>query len=51
MVKKSIGNRQAKELVGTTHGHDVRWGNARGRGGVQGGGDKGEKIIGTTVIA
>ena len=34
-VKNSIGNGEAKELICTTHGHQLRWGNAGGRG-VQG---------------
>ena len=37
-VKNSIGNGEAKELLCTTRGHELRWGNA-GRGGVQ---DRGE---------
>ena len=24
-VKNSIGNREAKELIYTTHGHELRW--------------------------
>ena len=31
-VKNSIGNGEAKELVCTTHGHELRWRNAGGRG-------------------
>ena len=35
-VKNSIGNVEAKEVICTTHGHELRWGNAgggvRGRG-------------------
>ena len=33
-VKKGIGNREAKELICTTHGHELRWGasNALGCG-------------------
>ena len=38
----SIGNREAKELICTTHGHELRGGQRR---------DKREKNIGTTVIA
>ena len=37
-VKNSIGNEKDKELICTTHGHELRWGNAGGRGG-QGGGE------------
>ena len=37
-VKNSIGNGEAKDLICTTHGHELRWGNAGGRGG-QGGGE------------
>ena len=49
-----MGNGEAKELIYTTHGHELR---GRGGGGcwrVEGcrvEGDKGEKYIGTTVIA
>ena len=32
-VKNSMGNGEAKELICTTHGHEVRWGNAGGLGG------------------
>ena len=41
-----MGNRGVKELIGTTHGHELRWGDA---GGLQRG-EKGRKI-GKTVIA
>ena len=37
-VRNSIGNGEAKELICTTHVHELRWGNAGGRG-VQGGGE------------
>ena len=49
-VKNSIGNGEAKELLSTTHGHELRWGNAGRRGGV---GRRGIKRgnNGTTVIA
>ena len=30
-VKNSMGNGQAKELIGMTHGHELRWGNDDGR--------------------
>ena len=36
-VKNSMGNREAKELICMTHGHELKWGNAGGKG-VQGGG-------------
>ena len=28
-----MGNGEAKELICTTHGHELRWGNAGGRAG------------------
>ena len=28
-----MGNGEAKELICMTHGHEIRWGNAGGRGG------------------
>ena len=31
-VKNSIGNGEAKELICITHGHELRRGNAGGRG-------------------
>ena len=34
-VKNSIRNGEAKELVCTTHGHELRRGNAGGRGGAE----------------
>ena len=37
-----MGNGEAKELICMTHGPELRWRNAAG-GGMQGGGDKGEK--------
>ena len=40
----------AKELKCTTHGHELRWGNAGGRGCAGRRGRKG-RINGTTVIA
>ena len=50
VIKDSIGNVEAKELICMTHGHELRWGNDVG-GGVQGRGElRGEKN-GTTVIA
>ena len=30
-VKNSMGNVEAKELICTTHGHELRWGNDGGR--------------------
>ena len=32
-VKNSMRNGEAKELICMTHGHELRWGNAGGRGG------------------
>ena len=43
-VKNTIGNREAKELICTIHGHELRWGNA-GRRGIK------RRKNGTTVIA
>ena len=43
-----MGNGEAEELICTTHGHELRWGNA-GERGIQGR-ERGEKN-GTTVIA
>ena len=41
-VKNGTGNRELKELICTTHGHELRgWGNAGGVRGQGGGGDKG----------
>ena len=37
-VKNSIGNGEAKELICTTHGHELKWGNADWRG-IQGPGE------------
>ena len=37
-VKNSMGNGEAEELIYMTHGHELRWGNAGGRG-VQGRGE------------
>ena len=31
-VKNSMGNREAEEFICTTHGHELRLGNADGRG-------------------
>ena len=47
-VKNSMGNGEAKELICTTHGHELRWRNA-GERGCSGQREMGEK--GTTVIA
>ena len=44
VVKNSIGNREAKELICTTHGHELRGGAGQSR-------DKGKKKIGKAVIA
>ena len=40
-VKNSIRNGEAKELLCTTHGHELRWGNAGGSGGAEWRGIKG----------
>ena len=31
-VKNSMRNVEAKELIYTTHGHELRWGNVGGKG-------------------
>ena len=49
-VKHSMGNGEAKELICMTHGNELRWGNAGGRGQYRVEGIKGRKN-GTTVIA
>ena len=49
-VMNSIENREGKDLICGTHGHELRRGNAGGRG-AGGEGDKGEEKNGTTVIA
>ena len=46
-----MGNREAKELLCTTHGHELRWGNAGGRGVAGRRGIKAEEKNGITVIA
>ena len=43
-IKNSIGNGEAKELICTTHGHELRWEGSSGQRGIKGG-------TGTTVIA
>ena len=47
-INGSMGNGEAKELICTTHGHELREGNAGGRGGAGWRGIKGKS--GTTVI-
>ena len=42
-VKNSIGNGEAKELICTTHGQELRLGNAGGSGGAGWRGIKGRK--------
>ena len=46
-----MGNVEAKELICMTHGHELRWKNAGGRGNARWRGIKGRKMNGTTVIA
>ena len=43
-AKNGIGNRECKELISTTHGHELRGENAGGLGVQGGGGIKGEKL-------
>ena len=43
-VRNSMGNGEAKELICTTHGHELRWGNAGGRGYAWQRGIKGRKM-------
>ena len=38
-----MGNGEAKELTGMTHGHELSWGNDGGRGRYRAEGNKGEK--------
>ena len=38
-----MGSGEAKELIYTTHGHELRWGNSGGWGCAGWKGDKGEK--------
>ena len=46
-VKNSIGNREAKELICTTHEHELRGGGSTGgRGWCRVEGNKGEKKMG-----
>ena len=41
-----MGNREAKELICMTHGHELKWGNAGGRGGAGQRRIKGRKKMG-----
>ena len=41
-VKNSIGNREAKELISTIHGHELRWGLLEGRQVLGGGRQRGK---------
>ena len=50
VVKNSIGNGEAKELICMTHGHELRWRNVGGRLGAGRRGIKGRKN-GTTITA
>ena len=46
-VRNRMGNAEAKELICTTHGNELRsQGNAGGRGGCRAEGNKGEKKMG-----
>ena len=45
-VKNSMGNGEVKELICTTHGHELRWGNAGGRGRSREEGNKKEEKMG-----
>ena len=42
-VKNSMGNEEAGELTGMSHGHDLRWGKGDGRGDAGQRGIKGRK--------
>ena len=50
MIRNGMGNRGLKELICTTHGHELRWGNAGGLGCAGWRGSKGGEIA-KTVIA
>ena len=50
-VKNSMGNGEAKEVICTTHGHELRREGMLVGVGCSEERDKGEKNIGTTVIA
>ena len=41
-----MGNGEAKNLIRTSHGHELRGGQRLEGGGVKGGADKGEKKVG-----
>ena len=45
-AKNSMGNVEAKELICTTHGRELRWDNAGGREGAGQRGIKGRKKMG-----
>ena len=45
-VKNSMGIGEGKELIGMTHGHELRWGNASGREFAGQRGIKGRKKMG-----
>ena len=49
-VKNCMGNGEAKELIRMTYGHELRWGNAGGRG-VQSGREQRGENNGATLIA
>ena len=41
-----MGNAEAKELICTTNGYELRWGNAPGGGGAENRGKKGREKMG-----
>ena len=43
-VRNRMGSGEAKELTYTTHGHELRWGNAGGKRGTRQRGTQGEKL-------
>ena len=49
MLRVSIGNGEAKELIGMTHGHEQRRGDRQRDWGVLGGGGQ-SGVIGTNII-
>ena len=49
-VKNSMGNGESKEFICTSHGCELRWRNAGGRGAARQGSKEEEKKKGITVI-